>query len=252
MVKLQDITTYLDDIFDIKNCPDPSNNGLQVEGSTDVNKAVFGVDGCRKLFQAAADWNAKFVFVHHGVSWKSGMTYFTGLNAGRLATLFCSNISLYAAHLPLDKHPEIGHNVLIAQQLELVDLKPCFEIEGINIGYQGSLQETMELQELIEKVDSLLFTESLAIKEGSNRVKKIGVISGGAPEAMEETVQLGLDCLVTGEMDHTHFHWAEELGINVIAAGHYKTEVPGIKAVMKLLNEKFDIECRFVDLPTGM
>lgn len=252
MVKLHDLTTYLDNSFDIKNCPDASNNGLQVEGCTDVEKAVFGVDGCKKLFQTAAEWNADFVFVHHGLSWKSGMKYFTGLNAGRLATLFHNNISLYAAHLPLDKHPELGHNARIAQQLELVDLKPCFEIEGINIGFHGVLSQPLDMQQLIDKVEYTLSAKSFALKEGTNRVEKIGIISGGAPEAIEEAVRLNLDCLVTGEMDHTHFHWPAELGINVIAAGHYKTEVPGIKAVMQLLDEKFDIECRFADLPTGM
>ena len=118
MPTIHEVTAYLDEILNLKAfASDSSNNGLQFEGSREVTKAVFGVDACAGLFMDAADADADFVFVHHGLSWGGSLKRITGVDAERIAMLASNNISLYAAHLPLDANPEFGHNILLARIL---------------------------------------------------------------------------------------------------------------------------------------
>ena len=140
MSELKEITAYLNDLLKIKDFPnDASNNGLQFEGGRTVNKAVFGVDGSKALFSIAADLDADFVFVHHGISWGSSLKRIVSLDARRISMLAANSISLYAAHLPLDAHGEIGHNVLLAEMLKLKELRPFGEYCGKFIGFSGTL-----------------------------------------------------------------------------------------------------------------
>lgn len=250
-MRLIKLSQFLDNYFKIAECPDPSNNGLQVEGGPEVGKAVFGVDSCQALFDAAAAEKADFIFVHHGISWKGGIKYITGIEAVRLRTLLTNNISLYAAHLPLDKHSESGHNILLARSLELSDITPFFEYDGVCIGFKGRLPSPVPLQQAADRVGNIIGGGQAVFSEGAEKVESIGIVSGGAPEAIEETARLGIDCLLTGEVEHSHFHWPREYRVNVIAAGHYRTEVPGVKAVKDLLKTEFGLEGVFIDLPTN-
>lgn len=120
MIQLSEITAYLDELLAVDSVPgDVSNNGLQVEAANEVGSAIFGVDACQALFDAAVAQNADFIFVHHGLSWGGEPRRFTGITGTRLGTLFAEGINLYAVHLPLDAHPEIGHNALLADMIGL-------------------------------------------------------------------------------------------------------------------------------------
>ncbi|MFO7821035.1 MAG: Nif3-like dinuclear metal center hexameric protein [Lentisphaeria bacterium] len=251
MVTRKELCNFLDELLDTKNCEDVSNNGLQVEGAQEIKRVVFGVDACMALFEKAAEVRADFVFVHHGLSWKDSLKYLTGLNARRVGCLFDHNISLYAAHLPLDRHEIHGHNKCISDKLGLLNVVPYFEYNGVTIGFRGELPQELELDRLTALVNKLLQADARSVKARNAPVKSVGIVSGGAADAVEESALLGLDCFITGEMDHAHYHAALESGIDVISAGHYRTEVPGVKAVMELLSERFNIECDFVDIPTG-
>lgn len=254
MVQLKEISRYLDDLLDIKAVPgDASNNGLQVEAGTLVKKAVFGVDACLALFDAALEKNAQFVFVHHGISWGSEPRRFTGITASRLELLFKNGISLYAAHLPLDAHSRIGHNALLADMVNLSKRYSFANYSGCDIACGGVLPEICAVSELAGKFESVLGCKAQVFGNPDKKLEKIGIISGGGGmDGLMACIDRGLDCYVTGEMGHSMYHFVRESGIAVITLGHYYSETPGVKAVMNEVEDKFDINCEFVDIPTGL
>ncbi len=247
------LVDYLDNLLKHDEvADDPSNNGLQVEGVSEVKRVTFGVDACQALFTAAVEKDADFVFVHHGLSWGSGFRYVEGVLSGRMRTLFKNGVSLYASHLPLDRHPEIGHNVLIARIIGLQNLTPFFKYGSVDIGCFSSLSEPLKLTELVSMLDEGLSTSCQVIEgKESQPASTVGIVSGGGADAIEECCRHGIDCLVTGELEHKHFHQAMEAGVNVVVAGHYRTEVPGVQEVKRNIEEDWGVTCDFVDVPTG-
>ncbi len=255
MTQLKELTSYLDELLKLSEFRgDCSNNGLQVEGNQEVSKAIFGVDGCSALFAAAADRDADFIFVHHGISWRSGFQYFTGNTADRMKLLFNNNISLYGAHLPLDAHPQYGHNAILADMLDLKKRRMFCEYDGNDIGVCGTINEAISLANIGEiYADRLDCDFTIYNAEESTEVQNIGIVSGGAGmDGIAGAVEAGLDCLITGEMMHEWFHGMLEYKLPVITLGHYKSETPGIIKMMELVKNKFNIECEFIDIPTGL
>ena len=254
MAKLKVVTNYLDTLLGISKVPnDSSNNGLQIEGSGTVNKIVFGVDASLELAERAAEVNADMIFVHHGFSWGNGFTKITGIDAKRFKLLLNHNISLYAVHLPLDAHPVIGHNAIIAKKLKLHNCRAFAKYAGIEIGVMGELSKAMGVASFAEFMAQQLNLKTATYGIRKGKLKKIGVISGGAgSDGVLAAAKEGLDCLVTGEMGHSSWHIIRETGIAVITGGHYATEIPGVIAVMEDLENMFDVECEFIDIPTGL
>jgi len=252
MLTRQKLVSFLDDLFGVvPTCTDSSNNGLQVEGRADVRHVMFGVDASLTLFEAAAAESADFVVVHHGISWRDSLKYLTGLNARRVRVLFENGMSLYASHLPLDAHPEVGNNTVIARCLGLEKHEPFCPYGGIEIGRHGRLPEPVGLDDFLQKVNLELNTDASVLSCGPAEVTHIGIVSGGGADAVYMCPEHGIDCLITGEVAHTFVHPIRELGLNVIAAGHYRTEVTGVKAVMERVSDELDVTCTFIDLPTG-
>ena len=254
MAELKQVVDFLGNLIMIDSFPsDSSNNGLQVEGKNCVKKAFFGVDACVKLFQKAADENADFVFLHHGISWKDSLKRLTGYNAKLLDPLFKKGISLYAAHLPLDANPEIGHNILLAKMLSLKNIGKFAKYADSEIGFKGNAPKGATLAKFAEILDTNLGGKSRIFGRPDAIISRCGIVSGGGGnECLRRAIEGGLDCFVTGEVGHESFHIIGESGINVIAGGHYCTEKPGVQAVMEKLSRKFKIKCEFIELPTGM
>ncbi len=254
MVESNTLVNALDELLSPEQgaVDDVSNNGLQVEGTAEVQRVMFGVDACQDLFERAIDMSADLLFVHHGLSWGGGIKHFTGMSGNRLRLLFKNSINLYASHLPLDMHPELGHNAIIAEKLGVETPEPFFEYQGVPIGYGGTLSKPLPLTELAGDVDDWLGASSHLINETAGPVESVGIVSGGGADAVQTCAEEGYDCLITGEMEHSQYHPAIELGISVIAAGHYRTETPGVIAVMEWVRDRYDVECSFIDLPTGL
>ena len=254
MTQIKEITGYLDELLDIKAVPgDASNNGLQVEAGKIVRKAVFGVDACRALFEAALAKEADFVFVHHGISWGSEPRRFTGITASRLELLFKNGISLYAAHLPLDAHNKIGHNALLADMIKLRKRYSFANYSGCDIACGGVLPEACPVNHLAKKFESALDCKAQVFGNTDKKLEKVGIISGGGGmDGLMACIEGGIDCFVTGEMTHSMYHFVKESGVAVITLGHYHSETPGVKAVMNEIAKKFDISCEFFDIPTGL
>ena len=256
-VSRNDIAGFLDQILELDRWPDdPSNNGLQFAGDAEVAKTVFAVDASAELFCRAADLDADFIFVHHGISWGSGIRRIDGILADRVKLLAANGMSLYAAHLPLDAHPRFGHNARLADMIGLADRRMFGSYHGKLTGFRGVLPETKTVAELARIFDKSLPSSGPlhVIGDPDRTVGTVGVISGGGawPELFDETSADPLDCLVTGEATHEVFHPAKEAGTVILTLGHYRSETPGVFAVMDLVKSKFGIETVFLDLPTNL
>jgi dinuclear metal center YbgI/SA1388 family protein len=200
------------------------------------------------------DAKADFLFVHHGISWGGGFRRITGIDAKRIGLLFSAGITLYAAHLPLDAHVQWGNNAQLAQILGLKELEPFCNVDGMTIGWAGTLSRSTAIEKLVTKLkEALGDPECNFYGDPDVKIKKIAIVSGGcSEEVLFQASEAGADLLLTGEFKHQLYHPARELGMNVIAAGHYATETTGVKAVMALIQEKFGIEVEFADCPTGL
>jgi len=250
-MKLDEIVQFLDEYLGINEWSDKSRNGLQVEGGSEVEKIAFAVDACMESFEMAKQANADMLVVHHGLVW-GGIEYVRGIVARRLRFLLENSISLYAAHLPLDAHPEIGNNAQILKILGIEIAEPFGSYHGSTIGYAGTFGESKNVDEIASIIEKSLNTEVKLLRFGENEVRKVGVVSGKGAFVISQAIDNQLDLLITGEAEHEAYHLAKEGCLNVIFAGHYATETVGIKALMDVVKNKFDIEVEFIDISTGL
>jgi dinuclear metal center YbgI/SA1388 family protein len=253
---LPQLVRFLDALLGQAAIPnDHSNNGLQVAGAARVRRAAFAVDASAALFQLAAADGVEFLFVHHGLSWNGGWKRLTGTAGRRAALLLKNNISLYASHLPLDAHPEVGNNAGLAKALGLTKQELFFEYDGARIGRLGVLPKPLTPAALAAQVGRVLGTDGVRLLNGGGvrTVRRVGIVSGGAADAAEPAALAGCDALITGEVGHSHYHPVLESGVAVIAAGHYATETVGPRLVLDAVAAAFpNLDCRFYDLPTGL
>ena len=250
MVKRDELVRYLDRKLNLAGfAGDMSNNGLQIEGAAEVRKIAVGVDGCLALFERAAEAGAQMVIVHHGISWGSEPRRFTGLAAARLRAMFGHDISLYAAHLPLDAHPELGNNAELCRIAGLTDLVPCCNYHGLDIGFAGKFAEPVTLGELAARFG---FAGTFYGDPARKLSTATAVSGGGGQDALYDALDRGADVLITGEFSHEMYHAVKESGLAVLPLGHYASETYGIRAVLADLLRNFPLEGEFIDLPTGL
>ena len=244
------LSHYLDNLLDIKEIKDSANaiNGLQVQNTGDIKKVGLAVDLCMATIEKAIAAECNMMFVHHGMLW-GGVKPIRGNFYDKISTMMCENLGLYSAHLPLDMHPVLGNNKVLAGQLELNELEPFGEYEGQKIGFKGRLK-SLSAEELGAKLEDKLGSPVKVI--GSGEVQTLGVVSGGAADILSQAAVAGLDAYLTGEGSNHHYHEALENECVLILAGHYATETGGVKAVGKHLEEQFGIKTEFIDYPTGI
>ena len=250
-MKRDDLVVYLDEYLQVKTIEDQSNNGLQVEGSDDVRRVSFAVDAGLAAFEGARSAATEMLIVHHGLFWGRPLMA-TGIHRRRLAVLFDAGISLYASHLPLDLHQEVGNNATLVRWLDVQDVVPFGTYKGREIGLAGQLSESLSLDHFVSLIERKLGEPVVKVWPfGSASVQRIGIVSGGAGSFIDQAAEAGVDLYLTGEMNHNVFHQAQELGLNVVYGGHYATETAGLKALAEHLAAQFDLETVFLDLPTG-
>jgi len=249
---VSDITRYLDEYLRIAEVADAAEalNGLQVDHDGAITRIAASVDVCYATINAAAENGAELLLVHHGLFW-AGLEPLTGRHGKRVRRLVEAGIAVYSAHIPLDLHPEIGNNAVLANKLGVIDQEWFGDYKGEKIGVVGSLPATT-FDQLAEKVSSLVGGAPRTIACGPETVSRIAIISGGAGDMMKQASDAGADTFITGEGQHHTYFDAEESGLNVIFAGHYATETVGVQALAAHLSEKFDIPWDFIDHPTGM
>ncbi len=160
--------------------------------------------------------------------------------------------SLYACHLPLDKHETYGNNVQLANILKLTKIKPFGAYHGYNIGYQGVLSKPLTIGQLAKILDQKIDTKSFTFPFGKKNIRTIGIVSGGGASALPEAISKKLDCFITGELGHSLYHYMKEYDMNTIVAGHYATETVGVKALVPVLKQKFGVDVIYIDAPTRL
>ena len=221
-MKLEKITKWLDDELDLAAFDDVSNNGLQVareEG--DVKLVAFAVDASAASVAAAAKAGAQLLVVHHGISWGGGIRRIVGGEYEVVSRAIRANLAIYAAHLPLDANKAVGNNWELARFLGLTRITPAFSYHGNVIGVTGY----------------------------NAHGKKIGVCSGGAGEFAADAKALGCDLYVTGEASWGDRIAAENVGMQMVCAGHYETETFGVKALAKAMEKALKVKTVFMDRP---
>ena len=243
------IVSYLNERLDVAGIPDLSSNGLQVEGTKEIRRIGLAVDACLAIFKQAKKKQCQMIITHHGLIW-GGIPYVTGTVRNSLFYLLKNNLNLYAAHLPLDLHPELGNNIGLCRILNLIDIKEFGLYKGTAIGFEGRLSSPSSPEKLAERFRRSIGGEPLVLPFGKKKVERVGVVSGRASGELEEAIAKGMDCYVTGESHHEHYHLARESGISVIYLGHYYSEKPGVQAAGEELKKKFGIEAIFLDEPT--
>jgi dinuclear metal center YbgI/SA1388 family protein len=231
---------------------DNSLNGIQVDNDgCDFSKIVFAVDAAMETFEQAAAMNAGLLFVHHGLFWGAPSAVAGNLRR-RIKFLLDHNICLYAVHLPLDQHPKLGNNAVIASLLGLENIEPFGGYHGRKIGYKGTFPKPVTIDEAVQKINFMGRPPVGTFPFGKNLNSSAAVMSGGAAESARDAIENGVDLFVTGESSHSVYHECLEGKLNMIAGGHYSTEVWGLQAVMRHCHAELGIDVEFTDVPTGL
>ena len=231
---------------------DVAMNGLQVAGpNAGVHRMAFAVDASMESFKRARGEGADLLFVHHGLFWGRPLAITAG-HFERVKFLIDNGLALYAVHLPLDAHPELGNNVGLAGHLELVDLSPFGEYKGIKIGTRGRWPQPVKVGQVADRLCGGRARCLGILPFGPDLVQSAGIVSGGAPECVREAIDLGLDLFVTGDASHEIYHTCLEAGINVIFGGHYITETWGIRGLAEHIGRNPDLTTLLLDIPTGL
>ncbi len=245
MVKCDEVLNFWNAYLDIAHIPDASHNGLQVQGPQDVKKIVFGVSACKDLFEQAHASGANLICVHHGLLWGQEQAI-TGLFGERIKYLLTHNLGLCGYHLPLDKHPEIGNNVCLMRALNAQEVRPFGQYHGVEIGYAGSVP-ACALTQVVQTLEQFCGSKAQVFGFGPQTVQTVGVISGGAYSMLPQAIEQKLDLYITGTLDEPVYEWCREGHISCIALGHYASEKCGIRALMEVTAQKFDVETQFIE-----
>ena len=225
-------------------CP----NGLQVAGREKVNKILTAVTASVELFEWAVREKVDTIIVHHGIIWNFERPLYIGGYRERVRLLLENNINLYAYHLPLDAHPEIGNNARLGQLLGLGQIEPFGDYNGQYIGMRGEISST-DKKIFFDNVAATVEKKLTIFDYGPDKVQTVGIITGGAQKEIKQAVAAGLDVFITGEVSEHIMHYAKEEKIHFIAAGHYATEKFGVMALADLLKNRWNLNVQFVDIP---
>ena len=244
-MKIDELNNYLNLLLQPERFSDYCPNGLQVEGRPEINKIVTGVTASMALLQAAWQANADAIFVHHGYFWRGEALPITGIKKQRIQFLLGHDINLFAYHLPLDMHPDIGNNVMLAKQLGLTVSSWAGEK---NVLALAELNRPQTLKEFAALIQANLKRKPQVIGDENQSIKKIAICTGAAQGYIEQAVEAGADVYISGEISEQTVHVARESGMAYIAAGHHATERYGIQALGEHLAQKFNCQHEFIDM----
>jgi dinuclear metal center YbgI/SA1388 family protein len=257
-ISLAELRQYLDAYLRIAEVPDEPGalNGLQVDNRGTIGAIVAAVDASQATIDRVANEISRgtipgpaLLLVHHGLFW-DGNQPVTGRRYRRIRALLEHDIAVYAAHIPLDIHPEVGNNAVLAHELGLSSITTFDLYKGVPLGAVGDL--AVERDELVRRLEGRLGATVRLIPGGPARTRRVGIITGGAGGRIGAAAAAGCDTFITGEGAHYTYFDAMEGGINVLFAGHYATETVGVQTLARHLSEHFNLPWAFHDHPTGL
>jgi dinuclear metal center YbgI/SA1388 family protein len=245
-----EIFKELDRLLEPARFDDYCPNGLQVPGPETVTTIATGVSANVELFKLAAAERAELLIVHHGIFWGPSPGPLDALLKRRLQTLFDANIALAAYHLPLDAHPEIGNNALLARALGAEPVAPFAPHQGEPIGCLARLPgDGVPLSELLARVREEMSREPLVFDSGPELIRTLAIVTGAGADYLTDAAAAGADALLTGEPAERVMAQARETGLHFVAAGHYATETFGVKRLGEHLAGRFSLRHVFIDVP---
>jgi dinuclear metal center YbgI/SA1388 family protein len=246
MISTEDIVKFCNqrtNLSEIKDFPG-ALNGLQIQNSGSVSKIGASVDAGLVPFQNAISKKIDFIITHHGLFWTPPIPL-TGPAYEKIKLCTDHNLAVYGSHLPLDCHPEIGNNAILAQKLQLEPIASFLPYEGVDIGL--ITENNQPRKDLANRLNSLFPKGIHSMEFGSDTPSKIAIITGSGQSAVDKILEAGADTLITGELKQQHFNLAQELKLNLYACGHYATETFGVDALAKEVAEKFDLPYEFIE-----
>lgn len=253
MANLEDIVGFLESYLQTDKLRDYPGavNGLQIENSGAITRVVAAVDASLAVVEEAASVKGTLLIVHHGIFWQ-GVQKITGPVRRKIKAALDGDLALYSSHLPLDVHPVCGNNVLLAKALGLSKLEPMpvNHKTGVSLGLIGSTAEN--LADFLSLVTKAVSTPVHHCAGGPADVRRVAVVTGGAGGEVATMAAMGVDTFVTGEGPHWSYGLAEELGVNLIYAGHYATETFGARALTARVASDFALPSDFIDRPSGI
>ena len=257
MTTLMRIANELDSLLRTADIPDypQAINGVQVETQADIVKVAAAVDLRERTIRSALEAGAILLLVHHGLFW-GGLQPLRGPYYRRIHALLAAGMGLYSSHLPLDAHPEIGNNTLLARELGLTSTAGFARYQTIDIGVRGDAD--IATSELVARAgtDARRWggTVRTSPLDPSRATKRWAICTGAGASAdtLREAIEHGIDTLIVGEGPHWTAVDADEMGIVIIYTGHYATETFGVRALADHVARTFDLPTVFIDIPTGL
>ena len=250
---LREVTSFLDQALNVEGIPDyPSAlNGLQLENSGEVTSVAAAVDACLAVVNEAVAREIDLLVVHHGLFWQ-GSQRIEGSYYEKLKTAMDAGLAIYSAHIPLDVHPKVGNNARLAKAIGLENPEPFFDWKGIQLGLRAPMD--LSLSELLDRVGKAVRSDRPVHHCAGRGVEAgmVGIITGGGGSEIAAVAEAGIDTFITGEGPHWSYTAAEELGVNLIYGGHYATETFGVRALAKVIGNKWQLPHAFIDHPTGL
>jgi dinuclear metal center YbgI/SA1388 family protein len=240
-----ELELYLNKVLEAARFKDYCPNGLQVEGRRRVNKLATGVTASLAFLEAALEWGADAVLVHHGYFWRNEAPQITGRKYERLKLLLSHDINLFAYHLPLDDHPELGNNAQLGAKMGWIGESRFGEND---IGWMATLPMPVSLAHFTAEVEETLGRTPLVFGDPDLQLRRVAWCTGAAQGYFDAAIEAGADVYLTGEVSEHCMHTAAESGVAFLAAGHHATERFGVQAVGAHLAENFDIEHLFIDI----
>lgn len=222
-------------------------NGLQIQGKDTVTKVVTGVTASQALIDAAVELQADAILVHHGYFWKNESPAITGIKYNRIKTLIKNDINLYAYHLPLDIHPELGNNVELAKLLGITVRRGLEPWDKASVALVGKFEDEISTVELTQRIENQLNRTPLVVDAGKP-IKSVAWCTGGGQSYIELAIEQGIDAFISGEASEQTIHLAREAGMSFFAAGHHATERYGVKALGEWLAEEKGLDVTFIDI----
>jgi dinuclear metal center YbgI/SA1388 family protein len=240
-----ELELYLNNLLETARFKDYCPNGLQVEGRRRVEKIATGVTASLAFLEAALEWGADALIVHHGYFWKNESPEITGRKYRRLRTLLANDLNLFAYHLPLDSHPEFGNNAQLGAKLGWIGEQRFGEQD---LGWMATLPMPITLAHFSVQVEQTLGRAPLVLGDPDWQLRRVAWCTGAAQGLFDAAIDAGADVFLTGEISEQTTHTAAESGVAFLAAGHHATERFGVQALGTHLSEAFDVEHLFIDI----
>ena len=254
MAQLTSVISYLDSLLENQRYTDVALNGLQVEtGNTVIKRVAYAVDSGLSILEQAVKAEADLLLFHHGLFWVAGPSPLRGTFGRKVELLFKHRCSLYASHLPLDGHIEVGNGTGVARFFGLEEVTPFFEHHGATIGVRARVKNALPLAHFAERASALPGAPTpFLLPFGKDKIVTVGVVTGSGSSAITLCAEAGIDLLISGEPKHEAYHLAREARQSALFAGHYATETFGVAALAKRLEKDFDLQTIFIDESSGI